>query len=161
VSAHDLDKTFVGAPKNFVGVMDATANLRSDSGRLLHSHVVRLEWIEKKQEDFMPALGREPAAAIPPLDPEQTAALVKVGRDLLKQGDIATARSMLKRAAIAGNAEAALELGITFEKVFLDRWGVLGFAPDVAQAREWYDRAITLGSIEASRRREQLASMPK
>jgi ATP-dependent exoDNAse (exonuclease V) alpha subunit len=32
---------------------------------------------------------------------------------------------------------------------------------DVAQAREWYDRAMKLGSTDASRQLERLASMPK
>jgi TPR repeat protein len=45
------------------------------------------------------------------------------------------------------------------ERVFLA--GVVGFDPDLAQAREWYDRAIKLGSTEASRQLERLASMPK
>jgi hypothetical protein len=56
VSAHDLDKTFVGARGDFVGIMDATVNLRSASGQLLDSRIVRFEWIEKnKEESLLPA----------------------------------------------------------------------------------------------------------
>jgi hypothetical protein len=55
LSAHDLDKTFVGARGDFVGVMDATVNLRSSSGRLLDSRIVRFEWIKKKEESLLPA----------------------------------------------------------------------------------------------------------
>jgi hypothetical protein len=56
VSAHDLDKTFVGARGDFVGIMDATVNLRSASGQLLDSRIVRFEWIEKnKEEGLLPA----------------------------------------------------------------------------------------------------------
>ena len=55
VSARDLDKTFVGARGDFVGVMDATVNLRSASGQLLDSRLVRFEWIEKKEESLSPA----------------------------------------------------------------------------------------------------------
>jgi hypothetical protein len=55
LSAHDLDKTFVGARGNFVGVMDATVNLRSASGQLLDSRSVRFEWIKKKEESLLPA----------------------------------------------------------------------------------------------------------
>ena len=55
VSARDLDKTFVGARGDFVGVMDATVNLRSASGQLLDSRLVRFEWIEKKEESLLPA----------------------------------------------------------------------------------------------------------
>jgi hypothetical protein len=53
VSAHDLDKTFVGARGDFVGIMDATVNLRSASGQLLDSRIVRFEWIEKKKEESL------------------------------------------------------------------------------------------------------------
>jgi len=102
-----------------------------------------------------------PAPAVSPLNSDQIAALVKVGEDLLHSGDLAAARTVLKRAALAGNPRAALELGMTFDQAFLTKWGVLGVDPDSAQAREWYDRAIKLGSTEASRHLERLASMPK
>jgi hypothetical protein len=55
LSAHDLDKTFVGARGDFVGIMDATVNLRSASGHLLDSRIVRFEWIKKKEENLLPA----------------------------------------------------------------------------------------------------------
>jgi hypothetical protein len=55
LSTHDLDKTFVGARGDFVGVMDATVNLRSASGQLLDSRIVRFEWIKKKEESLLPA----------------------------------------------------------------------------------------------------------
>src|SRR5262245_27298442 len=54
VSAGDLDKTFVGAPKDFVGAMDATVNLRSAKDQLLDSQIIRLEWSEKEQERLAP-----------------------------------------------------------------------------------------------------------
>jgi TPR repeat protein len=66
---------------------------------------------------------------------------------------------LLKRAANAGNAQAALELGMTFDPASLVERGVVGSAPDVAQARAWYERAMELGSTEASRRLEGLVSM--
>jgi TPR repeat protein len=68
---------------------------------------------------------------------------------------------LLKRAAGTGNAQAALELGMTFDPVLLAKWGFPGFYPDVAQAREWYDRAIKLGSTEASRHLERLAGVTR
>jgi hypothetical protein len=162
VSARDLDKTFVGSPKDFVGVVAATVELRTSSGELLDSQVTRLEWTQKQEAGLTSALaGAEPTPAFPPLDSEQIAALIKLGEDLLIRGDIASARFLLKRAAIAGNAHAALEVGMTFDQAFLAQWGVVGIASDSAQAREWYDRAIKLGSTEATRHLERLASVPK
>ena len=48
ISARDLDKAFVGPPKNFVGVMEATAQLRSPADQLLDMQPVRFEWVEKQ-----------------------------------------------------------------------------------------------------------------
>jgi TPR repeat protein len=87
--------------------------------------------------------------------------MVKLGRDLLKHGDVESARFLLKRAAIAGDAGAALELGLSFDETVLAQSGVLGSGSDVGQAREWYEKAIKLGSTEASRHLARLASMPK
>jgi hypothetical protein len=162
VSARDLDKTFIGTRQDFVGVMDATVTLRSPLGERLDRQVIRFEWVQKRQERLMPTLGPPaPTPELPPLDPEQIAGLIKLGRDLLKHGDVESARFLLKRAAIAGNAQAALELGLTFDGTVLAQSGVLGIGSDVGQAREWYERAIKLGSTEASRHLERLASMPK
>ena len=162
VPAHDLDKTFVGARGDFVGIMDAMVILRSSGGELLDSQAVRFEWIQEKREDLEPKIGpSEPMSVLLPLNSEQIAALIKLGQDLLKHGDIASARLLLKRAAIEGNAQAAFELGLTFDQPLLAQSGALGFGPDVGQAREWYKRAIKLGSIEASRHLERLSSMPK
>src|SRR5262245_60733722 len=59
------------------------------------------------------------------------------------------------------SAQAALELGLTFDGTVLAQSGVLGIGSDLGQAREWYERAIKLGSTEASRHLERLASLPK
>src|SRR5262245_52451512 len=162
VSARDLDKTFIGTRQDFVGAMEATVTLRLPLGERLDRQVIRFEWVQKRQERLMPPLGPPaPTPGLPPLDPVQIAGLVKLGRDLLMHGDVESARFLLKRAAIAGNAQAALELGLTFDGTVLAQSGVLGIGSDVGQAREWYERAIRLGSTEASRHLERLASMPK
>jgi hypothetical protein len=165
VSARDLSKAFAYAPMDFVGVMDAAVDLRSATDRLMDSQVVRLEWIQKKPE-VAAVLGprRDPFAPPPPivpLDPEEIATLLKRGHDFLKAGDVAAARLALRRAAAAGNERAALALGATFDPAFLVELGVLGFASDVTQARVWYQRALELGSNEASRRLQLLAGVER
>src|SRR5215472_14156252 len=162
VSARDLDKTFIGTRQDFVGVVDATVTLRSPLGERLDRQVIRYEWVQKKQERSLPTLAPPaPKPGLPPLDPEQIAGLVKLGQDLLKHGDVESARFLLKREAIAGHAQAALELSLTFDGTVRAQSGVLGIGSDVGQARDWYERAIKLGSTEASRHLERLASMPK
>ena len=159
MSSRDLDKALAIPPKDFVGVMDAAISLRSASDQLLDSQVVRFEWNRRKEERLIPQLDApKPPPVVQRLDPNEIATLITRGEEFLENGDIASARLLLKRAANAGNAQAALELGMTFDPVFLARRGILGFAPDVPQAREWYDRAMKLGSAEASRHLERLAS---
>ena len=148
LSAHDLGSVVAYAPQDFVGAMDAKADLRSASDRLVDSKTVRLEWVAKKPE--RPAAvprDRQPqeAIALQPLDADEVAALIKRGQEFLKSGDIASARLVLRRAANTGNAQAALTLGATFDGTVLTELGVLGFTRDEEQARIWYRKAAELG----------------
>jgi TPR repeat protein len=161
VSAREISSAMAYAPKDFVGVMDAAIDLRSPRDRLMDSQFVRLEWMPKKETRLTPPPAprlEQPklAPAIQLLDADELATLMRRGEDFLKNGDIASARLILRRAANAGHAQAALALGVTFDPRFLAEQGVLGFAPDVAQARAWYERAAELGSSEAARRLERL-----
>jgi hypothetical protein len=90
------------------------------------------------------------------LDSEEIAILVKRGNDFLADGDFAAARLLLRRAAEAGSAEGAYILGTTFDPVVLQRLGAIGATPDLAEARQWYQRAAELGSSAAS---QQLAGL--
>jgi hypothetical protein len=163
MSAREIGNVMAYAPKDFVGVMDAAIDLRSPRDRLMDSQFVRLEWMPKKESRLAPPPPRpdQPKPAQPAIhliDPEELATLMRRGEDFLKNGDIASARLILRRAANAGHAQAALALGVTFDPRFLAEQGVLGFPPDVAQARAWYERAAELGSSEAARRLERLQS---
>jgi hypothetical protein len=172
LSARDIGKAFAYAPKDFVGVMDAAIDLRSPRDRVMDSQVVRLEWIEKKEALLVPKAEptkpeplkleppklepAKPPSVVQQLDPEEISILIKRAEDFLKYGDVASARLSLRRAASAGNAQAALALGVTFDPAFLREKGILGFAPDVAQARAWYEKAAERGSSDAARRLERL-----
>ena len=80
---------------------------------------------------------------------------------MLKIGNVASARLVLGRAANAGNAQAAMTLGMTYDPRVLAELGVLGSVPDASQARAWYQKAADLGSIEAQRRIDQLARVDR
>ncbi len=90
-------------------------------------------------------------------DDEETSALIKLGQDFLKNGEFSSGRLLLKRAANAGSAAAALLLGETFDPFLVQRFGVIGVQPDVAEAREWYQRAAQLGSSTAEQHLAALA----
>jgi hypothetical protein len=173
VAGRDLGKALALAPKDYVGVMDAAIDLRSSTDRLMDSRIVRLEWLPKKQDRQPPPGPRidpakvgpaapttAPAAkrgqAVQSLDPDELATLLRRGQELLMNGDIASARLVLRRAADAGNAQAALALGASFDPSVLSELGVIGFAPNPSQARLWYRRAADNGSREAARRLERL-----
>jgi len=98
-----------------------------------------------------------PAPPVPAIDSEELATLHERSRKLIEQGDIASARLMLTRAAEAGDARAALGLGTTYDPEVLKKLGVLGVAADVARAQAWYTKAVELGLPEASLRLERLA----
>jgi hypothetical protein len=91
-----------------------------------------------------------------PLDADEIAMLLKRGKDAFSTGDLAAARLLLRRAAEAGSAEAALALGATFDPLVIRRLGAIGAAPDAAQARQWYQKAVALGSATASQPLAQL-----
>ena len=87
---------------------------------------------------------------------DEIAMLLKRGKDAFSTGDLAAARLLLRRAAEAGSAEAALALGATFDPLVIRRLGAIGAAPDAAQARQWYQKAVALGSPTASQPLAQL-----
>ena len=116
----------------------------------------------------MPAPAPQPTAAPPSNDvavappvslslaPDEIAMLLKRGKDAFSTGDLAAARLLLRRAAEGGSAEAALALGATFDPLIIRRLGAIGAAPDAAQARQWYQKAVALGSTTASQPLAQL-----
>jgi hypothetical protein len=79
-------------------------------------------------------------------------ALVERAEKLMSEGDFASARLLLQRAAAARSAHAALALGATYDAAILKKIGAVGTAPDAARARQWYARAAELGSADARRR---------
>ena len=90
------------------------------------------------------------------LDAQEIVLLLKRGKDLIAAGDIAAARIVLRKAAEANDAEAALGLAATYDPIVLRELKVYGFMPDAAMARVWYEKATELGSLAAPRRLEML-----
>jgi hypothetical protein len=99
-----------------------------------------------------------PGVAVHHLDPDVIASLLRRADTLIASGDVAAARLVLRRAADAGDARAAMTLAGTYDPAILEKLGVHGFVPDVAMARSWYEKAKKLGSAEAPQRLEMLAS---
>jgi len=96
--------------------------------------------------------------APPALDPDKIKLLVQQGEQFAAAGDLVSARVVLQRAAQAGDASAALALGATYDPVMLAQIGAVGFPADIEQARNWYQKAASLGAAEATRRLQVLAN---
>lgn len=82
----------------------------------------------------------------------EDAAMMDRADRLLREGDIAAARLFYGRMAQKGLAVGAIAMAKTYDPEFLRTVPRAGLQPDVAKAREWYQKAQELGSAEAATR---------
>jgi hypothetical protein len=175
VSAPDVSHTTVRAPRGFSGAIDLVVELRLADDTVAQKQAARFEWpapvvkaaalptaapdINEQSISSNAAPSSEPTnPAARQLDSEEIAILLKRGEEFVSVGDFSAARIVLRRAAEAGNPRAALALAATFDPIVLAKLGVKGITPDVAMARNWYERAKEFGSSEATGRLDMLAS---
>ena len=78
--------------------------------------------------------------------------LLAEGQRLWKAGHVAQARLALRRAADAGSAEAARNLGDSYDPAKLFAIGARGISGDIDKAIYWYERADELGDPLAKAR---------
>ena len=97
--------------------------------------------------------GSTSAPVIPPADATlsspEIAVLLTRGDKSFSSGDVASARLYYGHAANAGDAQAALRLGETFDPVFLEHAHLRSVRGDLAVALSWYRRARAMGAAEA------------
>jgi hypothetical protein len=102
--------------------------------------------------DTAPTVSR-PAPAAPPdalrSSAVEVSALLMRGDSLFGAGDVASARQFYERASNAGDAQAALKLGATYDPSFLALARLKAVRGDLAEATRWYRRARDLGNPEA------------
>jgi len=119
----------------------------------------------QKVTALAPADTRGPAAepqasevrrAMSPEQRQAVASLVARGKELLRNGDFSSARLLLERAADAGEADAALTLGSTYDPAILAQLGIRKQVANIDLARTWYEKAQEFGSTEASARLKTL-----
>ena len=92
------------------------------------------------------------------INPDEVAGFLRRAQELLVAGDVQAARLLLLRAAEAHDAGAALSLAKTFDPLLSKQFGAADPEPDLAQARNWYQKAEEWGALEARRQLEALAS---
>jgi hypothetical protein len=107
----------------------------------------------------MPAASPQASQPPAPTEEQQRAvAFLERGRTQVERGNISAARLFYRRAADAGLAQGALALAATYDPNELARLRVAGVQPDLALAREWYEKARELGASEAEERLRRLGS---
>jgi TPR repeat protein len=95
-----------------------------------------------------------PTAPLPSdetLSPAIVNSLINRGKEMLRTGNISAARLLFTRAALAGNGEAAMTVGETYDPRFLMQIGVKGLMADPVAASSWYHHAASLGNHDADR----------
>jgi hypothetical protein len=108
------------------------------------------------QTDPTPPAPAAPQTPVRRLDPDELATLMTRAKSLIAIGDIAPARLLLERAADGQEASAALLLAQTYDPAVLGTQDMRSITPDPAMARDWYQKAARLGSLDA---RQRLAQM--
>jgi hypothetical protein len=104
-----------------------------------------------------PSMDTAPIASLTiPIDDARL--LCAQGLVAFAEGDIATARAFLQRAAEAGDARALMALGDTYDPTTLTRLGAAGLKGDEATARSYYSRALAAGVGGARERIANLAA---
>ena len=101
--------------------------------------------------DFRVSLGKND-------NEDKARGLFEKGEVRLGNGDVIGARMFFKKAADAGDAQAANAMGATYDPDLFSSLRVQGMRPDVEMARQWYRRAMELGSKDSLDRLERLKS---
>ncbi|PJG53822.1 hypothetical protein CVM73_17325 [Bradyrhizobium forestalis] len=99
-----------------------------------------------------------PPALAKTLDADTLAGLMTRAKNLLGVGDIVAARLLLERAANAQDATAAFMLAQSYDPAVLGTSDSRRIAADATAARDWYQKAAALGSVEARQRLAQLSN---
>jgi hypothetical protein len=76
----------------------------------------------------------------------------------IRRGNLVEARRSLEEAAKLGSGVAALTLGAMYDPTRVAEFGNLGVKADPTLARAWYERAKSLGVVEANERLSELAA---
>jgi hypothetical protein len=123
----------------------ATAEFASNAER----EELHAESVSGALKELPPSRGAARTAASaerPRLTTAEIDSLIARGDALLNRGDFISARLYYERAADAGEGQAALRMGESYDPAFLARSRVAGFRGDALLAARWYLRALELGT---------------
>lgn len=88
--------------------------------------------------------------------PQDAPILIARGDQLLATGDIVAARVFYERAVEQGSAQAAMDVGKTYDPFFLEEMHARGIRGNAAIAATWYRKASAAGDWQADLRLKRL-----
>lgn len=92
------------------------------------------------------------------ISPEQEAAMLERASQLLKNGDVVSARLLLEHIATKGSSKGAFALAKTYDPIAFSALDALGgVQADLEKAKKWYSFALQLGEEKARDRLTSLA----
>ena len=105
--------------------------------------------------------GQQPLAQPSTSPSVSPAAWFERGERLLREGNVLAARPLLRRAADAGSADAAIDLAMSFDPSFVPYNNGNGITADPTEAVRWYKRALKLGRKEVVTDIERITNLAK
>jgi hypothetical protein len=180
IRATDVGSAIIQPPPGFGETVDLAIELRLADDTLVDRKSLRLRWLRVRTvvPDEIESVGgiavaantTDKATATPAqkdqtvdrhalesqLASEQVELLIARSQELISQGDVGAARTLLRRAAEARDARATLALGATYDPVMLAIIKAQGVTADPTLARDWYKKASEFGSREAQERLDLL-----
>jgi DnaJ domain len=162
ILATDLADAMIYPPPGFDGAVDLQVELKLADDTVIDRGSLHREWrqspsvaaspIESAGGASNPTTAYDNVNAAAQLDQAEIDFLIRRSQKLITDGDIEAARILLRRAAEAHDARAALALGASYDPIMLAKLKVQGIGGDTSLARRWYKKAAEFGSPEAQER---------
>jgi hypothetical protein len=121
-------------------------------------HVIATGEAGETEAKVADAPAGEAVATAKPAGRQDVSELIEQGKRFFEMGDLSAARILFTRAVKAGDAAAAVGMGMTYDPVALAGRGIRGVAADPDKARAWYERAKDMNSSGGPRRLEVSAN---
>ena len=167
LSLRDVDKLNLLPPPDYEGLFALEVLLMSGQDARPERRIVTIEF-ERRNRLVPPATTSILPPAAQPSQLRATTAVEKVAPPqglsepdramltradrLVRDGDVAAARLIYGHMARQGIAEGALGMARSYDPEVLSGIPLAGLQPDLAKARDWYQKAQDLGSVLAKGR---------
>lgn len=167
VSIRDYDNLRIIPTDRFVGEIILQIILFKGKNAIPQAQTIAAN-IRPREEPPIQSLAEAPVSAIQPapevlpapsvilpkpqISEEEERNGMERAREVLKSSDISAARLIYESLAMKGSADAAFAMARTFDPEFYRDMPAAGLKPNIETARQWYQKAAELGSLEASER---------